>query len=33
MAQYDLLQQERSPYGSQAFFNFGYNIGSNERLR
>lgn len=27
MAQYDLLQQERSPYGNRAFFNFGYNIG------
>jgi hypothetical protein len=27
MAQYDLLQQERSPYGNKAFFNFGYNIG------
>jgi hypothetical protein len=27
MAQYDLLQNERSPYGSRAFFNFGYNLG------
>jgi hypothetical protein len=27
MAQYDLLQNERSPYGSRAFFNFGYNVG------
>jgi hypothetical protein len=27
MAQYDLLQNERSPYGSRAFFNFGYNFG------
>jgi hypothetical protein len=27
MAQYDLLQNERSPYGNHAFFNFGYNIG------
>jgi hypothetical protein len=27
MAQYDLLQNERSPYGNRAFFNFGYNIG------
>ena len=27
MAQYDLLQEDRSPYGSQVFFNFGYNIG------
>lgn len=26
-ANYDLLQNERSPYGSRAFFNFGYNIG------
>lgn len=24
---YDLLQNERSPYGNRAFFNFGYNIG------
>jgi len=27
MVQYDLLQNERSPYGNRAFFNFGYNIG------
>jgi hypothetical protein len=27
MAQYDLLQNERSPYGSRAFYNFGYNFG------
>lgn len=27
MVQYDLLQNNRSPYGKQAFFNFGYNIG------
>ncbi|NML19329.1 hypothetical protein HHL16_00520 [Pseudoflavitalea sp. G-6-1-2] len=27
MAQYDLLQQDRNPYGSQIFINFGYNIG------
>jgi hypothetical protein len=27
MVQYDLLQNERTPYGTQAFFNFGYNIG------
>jgi len=26
-ANYDLLQNERSPYGNRAFFNFGYNIG------
>ena len=26
-ANYDLLQNERSPYGSRAFFNFGYNFG------
>ena len=26
-ANYDLLQNTRSPYGSRAFFNFGYNIG------
>ena len=25
-ANYDLLQNDRSPYGSRAFFNFGYNI-------
>jgi hypothetical protein len=24
---YDLLQNERSPYGNRAFFNFGYNVG------
>ena len=27
MVQYDLLQNERTPYGNKAFFNFGYNIG------
>jgi hypothetical protein len=27
MVNYDLLQNERSPYGNRAFFNFGYNIG------
>jgi hypothetical protein len=27
MAQYDLLQSERTPYGSRIFFNFGYNFG------
>ena len=27
MVQYDLLQNDRSPYGNRAFFNFGYNIG------
>lgn len=27
MVEYDLLQNERSPYGNKAFFNFGYNIG------
>ena len=27
MANYDLLQNERSPYSNRAFFNFGYNIG------
>jgi hypothetical protein len=27
MLQYDLLQQERSPYGSRVFYNFGYNFG------
>lgn len=27
MVQYDLLQQDRSPYGNRAFFSFGYNIG------
>jgi hypothetical protein len=26
-ANYDLLQNERSPYGNRAFFNFGYNFG------
>jgi hypothetical protein len=26
-ANYDLIQNERSPYGNRAFFNFGYNIG------
>lgn len=24
---YDLIQDERSPYGNRAFYNFGYNIG------
>lgn len=27
MMQYDLLQNERSPYGNRAFYNFGYNFG------
>lgn len=27
MVQYDLLQNERSPYQNRAFYNFGYNIG------
>ncbi len=27
MAQYDILQQDRSPYGNGVFFQFGYNIG------
>ena len=27
MVQYDLLQNNRSPYGNRAFYNFGYNIG------
>jgi long-subunit fatty acid transport protein len=27
MIQYDLLQQDRSPYGNHAFFSFGYNVG------
>ncbi|RYY31225.1 MAG: hypothetical protein EOO04_02090 [Chitinophagaceae bacterium] len=27
MAQYDLLQNERTPYGNKIFFNFGYNFG------
>lgn len=27
MVQYDLLQNERSPYGNRAFYNFGYNFG------
>lgn len=26
-ANYDLLQNARSPYGNHAFFNFGYNVG------
>lgn len=26
-ANYDLLQNERSPYGNRTFFNFGYNVG------
>jgi len=27
MAQYDLIQDERSPYSNRVFYNFGYNIG------
>ncbi|MDE3249388.1 MAG: hypothetical protein KGO82_12045 [Bacteroidota bacterium] len=27
MIQYDLLQNNRTPYGSRPFFSFGYNIG------
>jgi hypothetical protein len=27
MAQYDVLQSDRTPYGSKIFFNFGYNFG------
>lgn len=27
MVQYDLLQDVRSPYGTKAFYTFGYNIG------
>jgi hypothetical protein len=27
MAQYDLLQQDRNPYGNRVFFSFGYNTG------
>ncbi len=27
MAQYDILQQDRNPYGDKIFFSFGYNIG------
>lgn len=27
MAQYDVLQEEYTPYGSKAFFSFGYNMG------
>ncbi|RYG05011.1 MAG: hypothetical protein EOO02_04765 [Chitinophagaceae bacterium] len=27
MAQYDVLQNERTPYGSKIFINFGYNFG------
>lgn len=27
LVQYDLLQNERSPYGNRAFYNFGYNFG------
>lgn len=27
MIQYDVLQNERSPYGNRAFYNFGYNMG------
>ncbi len=27
MAQYDVLQNGRTPYGNKIFFNFGYNFG------
>jgi hypothetical protein len=27
MAQYDVLQSDRTPYGNRVFFNFGYNFG------
>lgn len=27
MAQYDVLQDARTPYGNKIFFNFGYNFG------
>ena len=27
LLEYDLLQNDRSPYGTRAFFNLGYNIG------
>ena len=27
MVQYDILQNERSPYGEKVFYNFGYNFG------
>lgn len=27
MAQYDVLQNERTPYGNRVFYNFGYNFG------
>jgi len=27
MAQYDILQSDRTPYGDKIFFNFGYNFG------
>jgi len=27
MAQYDVLQSDRTPYGSKVFFSFGYNFG------
>jgi hypothetical protein len=27
MAQYDVLQNNRTPYGDKIFFNFGYNVG------
>ncbi|MGZ5246099.1 MAG: hypothetical protein ACXWV5_03410 [Flavitalea sp.] len=27
MAQYDILQNERTPYGNRVFYNFGYNVG------
>lgn len=27
MVQYDVLQNERTPYGSRIFYNFGYNLG------
>jgi hypothetical protein len=27
MGQYDILQNERTPYGNKVFFSFGYNFG------
>ncbi len=27
MIQYDILQNERTPYGNRVFYNFGYNMG------
>lgn len=27
MAQYDVLQNDRTPYGNKVFFSFGYNFG------